>query len=686
MASRSLGSLTVDVIAKVGGFTKGMSQAERQADKSSKEIERRLKKLGKGIDAAFQLAAAGVVAATTAIVASVKAAVDRADDLSKTAQKIGITTEALSALAYAAQLADVDLGTLQGGLARLTKFQSEAAQGTEKNVALFEALGISFQNVDGTLRNTEEVFRDFAKVFEALPDGANKTALALDVFGKSGANLIPLLNGGAEGLDEMREKAERLGIVVSGETGRAAEEFNDRLEDLKLQAMGLATAVAVELLPDLNRLTEEFQQGTASGDGFASTAENVANGIRGVAWVAGKAYDTIKLLALGIANVAAEMAQFGATYAPIALFITDAQRAMLGDVAAVTEAGARDAARSLSGADDDRPRVGTGGETGITGTGVRGGKGRGETETSEADLAQQLRFNDALNQYRERTEKATAAAAGRSNVERDLAAAAKAAADADKAADEAFLATYDELQAIRKREREEIAEEAKARADAKAVVDQALADIAFETQLLEMNNEAREKAIALRYLGAEATEAERAAVSAALDELQEKTKRTDGIEFARDSTKSLFLDLTDGVGEASDAVDDFFDNLQARALQVLADKLFDGLFDGFLSDAPSGGGNFFGDLLGSLFGGARAGGGPVYPGKAYLVGEEGPELIRPMGAGMVSTAGETARMGRGGSPIINNFNMPGRYDLRTQAQIATDAGRSTQRALARGTA
>jgi len=58
------------------------------------------------------------------------------------------------------KLADVDLGTLQAGLGRLTKFQSDAAAGTEKNIALFKALGIEFKNADGTLRNTEEVFRD----------------------------------------------------------------------------------------------------------------------------------------------------------------------------------------------------------------------------------------------------------------------------------------------------------------------------------------------------------------------------------------------------------------------------------------------------------------------------------------------------------------------------------------------
>lgn len=75
---------------------------------------------------------------------------------------------------------------------------------------------------------------DVAELFSLLPDGANKTALAVKLFGRSGAELIPLLNQGKEGLAEFDKLASDLGLTLDKETGKAAEDFNDNLTKLKL--------------------------------------------------------------------------------------------------------------------------------------------------------------------------------------------------------------------------------------------------------------------------------------------------------------------------------------------------------------------------------------------------------------------------------------------------------------------
>ena len=729
MATRSLGTLTVDLIAKIGGFTKGMTEAERATAKSAKAIEQRAQRMGKALDAAFKVAAAAFVSIGSAAAIAIKSAVDRADELSKSAQKIGVTTEALSALAYAAQLADVDLGTLQGGLARLTKFQNEAASGTEKNVALFQALGIEFKNVDGTLRNTEDVFRDFAKVFQALPDGANKTALALDVFGKSGANLIPLLNGGADGLDEMRDRAERLGLVIDGETGKAAEEFNDQLEDLKLASVGLATALAVELLPDLIDLNKTLQDGTASGDGFASTAENIANGIRGIAAVAGAAYDTIKLLVLGITNIAASTAEFASSLS--LLPGADEAERFFGDVAAVTGAGATDAARNLPGGGGNASAV----QSGITGSGIRGGRGRAETETSKADLALQLQYNEALNKYRGRAAEAATATAGLSEAKRLAAQAAreqeKADADLAKRLEEMaqqqtdYVSSLDELQAqldgplaeAQLAQDRRTAETQRLLDEGIITVEQAtraqmlyaesfaitrdeldpygkglrdlLESMQFELDIMGRTNAERVVANELRRLGIDlSTEEGRAAAEAIrvqTEALELEGKRIDALDDFRSSFEDNVAGVLDGSKSIKDSIRDMVDDFIKQLARLAAQKLTDSLFG---APGTSGGGGF-GDIIGAFFGsfgGARAGGGPVMAGVPYLVGEQGPELIVPQSAGTVMTAQQTARMGRGGGITNINFALPGRYDQRTQAQIAVDVARVQQRNTERGTA
>lgn len=682
MASRSLGSLTVDIIAKVGGFTKGMTQAERQADKSSKAIEQRMRRLGKGIDAALQIAGAAALAATAAITVGVGNAINRLDEIGKASQKVGVTTEALSKLAYAARLADVDFQALQGGLIKLAKSQDAAAQGSAAQLDLFRALGVEFQNQDGTLRNTADVLSELADKFQALPDGADKTTAALTLLGKSGANLIPLLNGGSEAIRDAGDELERMGGVVTPEAAAQAEIFNDNITRLKTALEGMWQSLAMQVLPALVKLTEDMTKATTSGQGMNTVVEAAASLVNGLGLAAQLAVDGVQALtlsAIGLFNVLSAMSRLNVT----GLFRDGSVGEDMDNAAAAfglaKGAFAESGQNFYGGAGATAQPMPTSG-----GGGSPNGRGRGvKVNIREEDAAQALAA--ALRAQREAAAAAATAKTASAEASRGMAAADREAAQALREQAEQRGEAYDEIQRVYKAEQQDLADIAEAKEKAKEIVDQTLADIAFETKLLGLNNLEREKAITLRWANVDAASEEGKAISAALDDLEEAAKRTDGIEFARDATKGLFEDLTDGVGSARDAVDDFFDNLRAKAFQALADKLFDGLFDSFLGGGEGGGGGI-GDFLGSLFGGARAGGGPVYPGKAYLVGEEGPELIRPMGAGMVSTAGETARMSRGGAPIINNFNMPGRYDLRTQAQIATDAGRSTQRALARGTA
>ena len=142
MSARSLGVLSVDLVAKIGGFTKGMTQAEREAQKSSKAIERRLMQMGAGVEKAMKVAGAAALASFAVIGAGVKNAIDAADALGKMSQRTGVSVEALSRLEVAASQSDTSLETLQKGLINLGRAQLEARRGTEEQVALFKALGL----------------------------------------------------------------------------------------------------------------------------------------------------------------------------------------------------------------------------------------------------------------------------------------------------------------------------------------------------------------------------------------------------------------------------------------------------------------------------------------------------------------------------------------------------------------
>lgn len=207
--------------------------------------------------AGLSLAGVGVAAAGAGVALGLaaKRAIDAADEIGKTAQKIGVGVEALSGLKYAAELSDVSFEQLSNGLKKLGVNMAGAADGTGPAAGAFKQLGISVRDSNGNLRDTDAVFADVATAFSGMKDGALKTALAVAIFGKAGADLIPLLNEGAGGLAQMRKEAADLGIVISDETAAASEAFNDNLTRLKKVGAGVTTQLAAGMAPALASVT-----------------------------------------------------------------------------------------------------------------------------------------------------------------------------------------------------------------------------------------------------------------------------------------------------------------------------------------------------------------------------------------------------------------------------------------------
>lgn len=206
------------------------------------------------------LAGLGVSLSVAGFAAMIKSAIDAADQLNKLSQKIGISVEALSTLRFAAQLSDVSLETLQKGIKGLSQNIAEANTGIGDGAQVFDALGISVRNADGSMKSTEAVLLQAADVFANLEDGAVKTALAVKLFGKSGMDMIPFLNQGAAGITQLTAEAERLGLKLTTETARSAEAFNDNLTALKASSSSLGIALARDFLPELTNITNAMRE------------------------------------------------------------------------------------------------------------------------------------------------------------------------------------------------------------------------------------------------------------------------------------------------------------------------------------------------------------------------------------------------------------------------------------------
>lgn len=259
MAAGSLGSLVVSLTAETAQFTAALDKASYTAQKNFKEIS------------SFAKTAAGSLAAlygATSIVGFVKSQIDAADATGKMAQKVGLSVEELSKLQYAAKLADVDAAGLQTGLVKLSKGMVESANGTGQLRNALGSMGLSVKNSDGSMKSSSILLSEVANKFASYEDGVNKTNLAVQIFGKSGAELIPLLNGGADAIRDAGTELERFGALITDKAAANAELFNDNLTRLSTVGSALGKSIANDVMPYLNQLAEEFLVARANGLGF----------------------------------------------------------------------------------------------------------------------------------------------------------------------------------------------------------------------------------------------------------------------------------------------------------------------------------------------------------------------------------------------------------------------------------
>lgn len=261
------GSIVISLLMATGSFETDSKRAEKRL----REMEKTAKKVGTAVGVAL-------VGAGTAMAVMAKNAIDGADEMSKLASKIGIGTEELSRLAYAAELSDVSMDSLGNAVKRLGQFQVDALKGGKEQLAILKSIGIEAKDAaTGGLRDAGEMLRELADVFASMPDGANKTALAVKLLGRSGADLIPLLNGGSKSLDEFAAKSDAVGYTLKEQTGKAAEAFNDTLTEVGLSVDGLWRQSLPELLPKLQDFadlinSEDFRDGFQTIIGGALTA------------------------------------------------------------------------------------------------------------------------------------------------------------------------------------------------------------------------------------------------------------------------------------------------------------------------------------------------------------------------------------------------------------------------------
>lgn len=224
------------------------------------------------------IAAVGAAAGLHAIEKLVDDVVQIGDEAGKSSQKLGVAASTLLELGHVARLADVSQSGLEHSLTRLARgLDTMATKGKGPAADALNKLHISAASIKG--QKIDAVFETIAEAMSKLPDGPQKTAIAMQLFGRAGTQLIPILNGGRTEIQKLRQDARDLGIVMSEETVKRFGEFDDTQKELKEVWRGLKTTAVTELLPVLQEMVSGMIEWIKANQDAIRTGIQVAIGV-----------------------------------------------------------------------------------------------------------------------------------------------------------------------------------------------------------------------------------------------------------------------------------------------------------------------------------------------------------------------------------------------------------------------
>lgn len=604
-------------------------------------------------------------------------------DLVDMAMVANTTVEDLSALGYAASQSGSDLETLNKGLANIGKNAAEAQKGSKGAAEAFGVLGIDVEDANGGLKDSSDLLLEVAEQFAQYEDGAAKAALAQDLFGKQGRDLIPLLNKGADGIEALTKRAEELGIVVSTEAAQAASQFNDQMDTLAKITQGVVGEALAEITPILNTFTESLFEGAAGSERLDQAARILAAGLKlllSAGVIVGEIFDRIgdAVGAAAAAVVAVAQGEFRRAWDIMSANSEEAEASAQQAADDLYTIWADAGNRIAKNAEDTDARVKK--------TLIFGGDASGLQEVKinleKIDLgpmeALEKELNDLTKTGREKALEsfyAQKAALDQLNLPAETYAARLA--EINKALEDGLGIT----------ERQEAAAERQKRVmdEGRAVFEATRTPLErYEAEIVKLN--------LLIQQGAIDQETYNRAVEQAQDAFD---KATDGAAAFYEEAKENAQDiLGQGIYDsiksgfdrgAAEALDTFADMLLRMATEALAADIFGALFktDG-TSSSGGGGGNWLNQaasVIGGFFGGGRAMEGPVNPGVSYMVGENGPERFVPDRPGRVEDA---RRWGGSRNNIYVTVEAPKgtvsrQTQLQTGATVAKQIGHANRR-------
>ena len=273
-------TIVIEAKDKTGAAFKKVKKNLKQTDQAVNKTKRSFDGLKAGIKGAIGALTIG------AFVQATRSTLDMADALGKTSARLGLTTEGLQTLKFAATQSGMSTEMLEMSLQRFTRRLAEADKGTGVLKDTFKELGIDIRDPNDRLKSAEALLGDVADKMAAIPDQGERVRLAFSMFDSEGVKMVNMLQGGKKGFDELRQSLIDSGAIMGGEFIKDAASANDALDKLGTQfrvafanaISGLAPAITASAtaLGDFIKVAREYPVLTALAAGITAVALSIS--------------------------------------------------------------------------------------------------------------------------------------------------------------------------------------------------------------------------------------------------------------------------------------------------------------------------------------------------------------------------------------------------------------------------
>lgn len=276
----TIGKVRAVFTASTSGLTAGVNSAAasmRRMEAAAGSLRGPLNSLvainGAQLFGSIASAAANYARSLAGVIASTTETVSAQNDL---ANRLGLTYGEFAGLAYAGSLVGVSGDQIGAAMTRAQVAFANAANGSKTATAAFQAIGLSVADLNNL--SAEQQFEAIAQAISQLPTEAERAAAAVRIFGRAGAQLLPLFNQGAAGIQQAREEADRFGLTLTNAQSGNIDNMGDAFDRAKAAITGVIQQVVAYLAPAIEAVTTQFTDLIGSVGG-ATIGQTIGDGI-----------------------------------------------------------------------------------------------------------------------------------------------------------------------------------------------------------------------------------------------------------------------------------------------------------------------------------------------------------------------------------------------------------------------